>query len=183
MMPVDPQSGPPEGTSNDDPTTGDGRLLHSIIDGQAAIRADFERLAEVIEPVVTRTYAETQARVRALEQRLLSRQERPTVNRLAQLLVSVQRLSSAEDIKAHVEDSILGILKGLGYEQFGEVGEALDEDRHEVLNMEPGSDQRVTVVHNRGLQSFGDIIVRARVDVGGDPGGTAPGVEDRGEDQ
>jgi molecular chaperone GrpE (heat shock protein) len=144
-----------------------GIALATISRQQVTLRDDFERLAAVIEPIASRTYAETQARMRVLEQRILSRQERPTVQRLAQLLVSTQRLSEGADVRAHVEESILDILHGLGYEQFGVVGEPYDEQRHDVLTADAGRDPHVVVVHARGLESFGDVIIRARVDIGG----------------
>ncbi len=157
-----------DGTEADGPSFTAGELvraLDELRERQTAIEQNLEMIARVLEPIASRTYEQTQARVRALEKKVLSRQERPTINRLHELSCSVQRLSEAADAKTHLEEALLDLMSSLGYEHFGRVGDAFEDTRHEVVAAVEGADPTVSIVHAPGLESFGDVVVRARVEV------------------
>ncbi len=133
----------------------------------AELTEHMNRLAAAAVPLLSDTHQKTQHRVRQLEQRLHLRQERPTVMKMASLLTSVQRMGNREELGTHVEEGLLNILFGLGYEQFADVGDPFDSAEHEVLEAQEGAqDPVVAQVHAKGLRAFDDVIIRARVTVG-----------------
>jgi len=137
------------------------------------VRQDFERLAAAVTPLLTRQYAETQQRTRALETRLRNRQERPLILVLANLLADVRRLESGEDVKAHVEDTVAEALTRVGYQETGSPGDQFDPAWHEPMSGSAGRAGIVSRVYSRGLACHGDVIIRAKVDV--EPVGEAAG--------
>ncbi|MGO9582862.1 MAG: hypothetical protein ACLP36_08650, partial [Acidimicrobiales bacterium] len=57
-----------------------------------------------------------------------------------------------------------------GYEETGRVGEDYDPDRHEAIDGRALDGRAVvTKVHTRGLTSFGDVVVRAKVEISPGP--------------
>ena len=128
------------------------------------VRRDLERIAAHLVPLLGEQHRTTEQRVRSLEQQLHQRQERPVAVRLAQLLVDVQRLTDPRDARVHVLEGLEDVLFQLGYEQFGEVGDLFDDRLHEAVDGTGGGGVTVVErVYARGLWSFGDVIVRARV--------------------
>ncbi len=103
--------------------------------------------------------------MRVLETRLRNRQERPLIIRLANLLSDVRRIESAEDVKIHVEETILDVLTNVGYQEMGAEGDQFDPGFHEPLSGSVGRATVVTRVHRRGLACYGDVIIKAQVDV------------------
>jgi hypothetical protein len=157
-------------------------LLERIEEAQQALRQDFaellrgfERLAGHLGPLLTKQYGDTQARMRVLETRIRNRQERPLVTQMANLLVEVRRLESAEDVKVHVEHAMLGALNSIGYQETGSAGETFDPFRHEPVSGSVGKSGIVTRVHRRGLECYGDVIIKAAVEV--EPGPVTEGAE------
>ena len=140
---------------------GQNRLLHE----QGRLHQEFERLAGALRPFLTKQYQDTERRMRVLETRLRNRQERPLIVLMAGLLSDVRRLESAEDIKAHVQDVILQALTSLGYQEMGSVGDQFDPDWHEPVSGSVGRAGIVTRIHRRGLACYGDVIIKAKVDV------------------
>lgn len=140
--------------------------LRQLIDRQAELADGMERIAQSLTPLLTSQYEATLARTRALEQRILNRQERPTVVKLANLLTSSARLHSNDDVADHLSSGLIQVLEGLGYDQFGAVGQNFEESRHDVVDAVECSAPVVTAVHALGLQSGDDVIIRARVEVG-----------------
>lgn len=130
----------------------------------------FEKLAGHLKPLLTRQYQETQTRVRVLETRLRTRQERPLIMAIARLLDDVRRIESGADVKVHVEEALLEALTGAGYQEMGSPGDQFDPQWHEPLaGSLAGSlngTASVTRVHRRGLACHGDVIVKALVEVG-----------------
>lgn len=139
--------------------------LADIAAEQRKLREDFERLAAAVTPLLTKQYEETQARVRALEVRIRSRQERPLLAVLAGLMTDVQRLADADDLRDHVVDTARNALTGFGYQIFGSVGDAYDPAWHEALGGDSGEAPTVCAVHSQGLACYGDVLVKAKVDV------------------
>ena len=152
-------------------------LLRQVATEQQLLRADFERLAAAVTPLLSRQYEETVARVRVLELRIRARQERPLVLRIAQLLNECRRLEAAEDVSAHAQEALLDALTSFGYQEFGSMGDHYDPDWHEPLEGSVGSSSEVSRVFSRGLACFGDVLVKAKVAVAAqevrDPGRTA----------
>jgi hypothetical protein len=149
-----------------------GAALDRMGEAQEGLREDFkelldgfERLAAHLGPLLTRQYQDTQARMRVLETRVRTRQERPLIVRMAKLLGEIRRLESAGDIKAHVEDAMVEALTSAGYQEMGSVGEQFDPDRHEPVSGSVGRAGVVTHLHRRGLACHGDVIIKAMVHV------------------
>jgi molecular chaperone GrpE (heat shock protein) len=140
-------------------------FLAQLSEVQHQLREDFERLAAAVTPLLTKQYRDTEVRMRALETRLRNRQERPLIIQLANLLSDVRRIESAEDVKIHVEETILDVLTGVGYQEMGAEGDQFDPGFHEPLSGSAGRESVVTRVHRRGLACYGDVIIKAKVDV------------------
>ncbi len=140
---------------------GQNRLQHK----QDRLHQEFERLAGALMPFLTKQYHDTERRMRVLETRLRNRQERPLIVLMAGLLADVRRLESAEDIKAHVQEAIVQALTSLGYQEMGSVGDQFDPDWHQPVSGSVGRAGIVTHVHHRGLACYGDVIIKAKVDV------------------
>jgi molecular chaperone GrpE (heat shock protein) len=146
--------------------------LERVNKAQEALRMDFaellqgfERLAGNLAPLLTKQYSDTQTRMRVLETRIRNRQERPLITRMANLLADVRRLESADDVKAHVEQAIVEALQGLGYQEMGSPGDQFDPVWHEPVSGSVGKAGIVTRVRRRGLSCYGDVIIKAMVDV------------------
>jgi molecular chaperone GrpE (heat shock protein) len=132
---------------------------------QELLRQDFERLAAAVTPLLTKQYRDTEHRLRILETRIRNRQERPLILHMANLLADVRRLESAEDLKAHVEDSVMEALTSLGYQEMGAEGDQFDPGWHEPVSGSVGKAGVVSHVYRRGLACYGDVLVKAKVDV------------------
>jgi len=163
-----------------------GEVQETLAQQLAQVLAGLDRVAENLNPLLTEQYQGTQKRIRALEVRIRNRQERPLINRMADLLANVRRLDSGADIKTHVEETIIEALSSFGYEETGKEGEPFDPLRHEPVGGSAGRASVVAKVHQRGLASHGDVIKKARVDVAPaeeaspehEPGpGTEPGAQ------
>jgi molecular chaperone GrpE (heat shock protein) len=140
-------------------------FLEQLSEAQQLLRQDFERLAAAVTPLLTKQYRDTEARMRVLETRLRNRQERPLIIRMANLLAEIRRIESAEDVKIHVEETMLDALTAAGYQEMGAAGDHFDPDFHEPMSGSIGRAGIVTRVHRRGLACHGDVIIKAKVDV------------------
>jgi hypothetical protein len=143
--------------------------LDGLSEGQRLLRQDFERLAGAVGPLLTKQYQDSELRMRALETVIRNRRERPLIRQLVSLLADVRRLDSAEDIKAHVEENVTDTLTSLGYQEMGSEGDQFDPGWHEPVSGSVGKAAVVTRVHRRGLACHGDVIIKAKVDVGPAP--------------
>ncbi len=132
---------------------------------QDLLHQDFERLAAAVTPLLTKQFHDTERRIRVLEVRLRNRQERPLIVRMANLLADVRRLESDEDVKVHVEEAVMGALTSAGYQETGSAGDQFDPGFHEPLSGSVGRAGIVTRVHRCGLACYGDVIIKAMVDV------------------
>ena len=140
-------------------------FLEQLSEVQHQLREDFERLAAAVAPLLTKQYRGTEARMRVLETRLRNRQERPLIIQMAILLSDFRRIESAEDVKIHVEETLLGILTNVGYQEMGAEGDQFDPAFHQPMSGSAGRASVVTRVHCRGLACYGDVIIKAKVDV------------------
>lgn len=130
------------------------------------LRKEFERLAGAVMPLLTKQHSDSQQRMRVLETRLRNRQDRPLILVLANLLTDVRRLTDGDDVKAHVEDTIADALARAGYQETGSAGDQFDPAWHEAVSGSVGRAGVVTQVYSRGLACYGDVIIKARVEVG-----------------
>jgi hypothetical protein len=103
--------------------------------------------------------------MRVLETRLRNRQERPLIVRMANLLADVRRIESAADVRVHVEEAMLEALTSFGYQEMGAAGDPFDPAWHEPLSGSVGRGGIVSRVHRRGLACYGDVLIKAQVDV------------------
>ena len=147
-------------------------VLEQVSEAQEVLRQDFarlldgfERLAAAVQPLLTRQYRDTEVRMRMLETRLRTRQERPLITRIANLLGDIRRLQSAEDIKIHVEEALAEALVSAGYQEMGTAGDQFDPHWHEPVSGSVGKAGVVAQVHRRGLACYGDVIIKAMVHV------------------
>jgi molecular chaperone GrpE (heat shock protein) len=140
-------------------------MLEQMVHEQALLRQDFERLAAHVTPLLAKQYRDTQDRVRVLETRLRTRQERPLIVRMANLLADIRRIESADDVRIHVEEAILDALTSAGYQEMGAERDRFDPGFHEPMSGSVGRAGVVSRVHRRGLSCYGDVIIKAKVDV------------------
>jgi molecular chaperone GrpE (heat shock protein) len=139
--------------------------LERLSEAQDLLRQDFERLAAAVTPLLTKQYSDTQGRMRVLETRLRNRQERPLIVLMANLLADVRRLDSAQDVKEHVEEAMAEALTRVGYQEMGSEGDQFDPEWHEAMSGTVGKAGVVSRVYSRGLACYGDVIIKAKVDV------------------
>jgi hypothetical protein len=159
--PDEAAAGPDEDLVIDELFAGLGRLSVA----QDVLHDDFERLAAAVTPLLTKQYQDTERRIRMLETRLRNRQERPLIVRMANLLTDVRRIESAADVRVHVEEAMLDALTSFGYQEMGAAGDSFDPALHEPLSGSVGRGGIVTRVHRCGLACYGDVLIKAQVDV------------------
>jgi molecular chaperone GrpE (heat shock protein) len=140
--------------------------LSRIEHTQAKLADGLDRIAEHIAPLLTKQFDDTQQRVRILERRILARQERPVIYQLVEALANSERLQDSAEARTFLVEQIEELLAALGYQRFGELGDAYDAARHEVVAAEQGAALVVRKIHKLGLESFGDVLIPARVEIG-----------------
>lgn len=164
----DAQASRPDGVSEEtdqEPSIEAIALLREIAAEQGLLRQDFEKLAAHVGPLLARQTREVENRMRMLENRLRTRQERPLIVRMANLLADVRRIESADDVRDHVEEAMLEALTSAGYQEMGAKGDQFDPDFHEPMSGSVGRAGIVSHVHRRGLSCYGDVLIKAKVDV------------------
>jgi molecular chaperone GrpE (heat shock protein) len=129
------------------------------------LRTDLERVAAAVTPLLAKQHTDAQARMRVLETRLKNRQERPLIVLVANLLTDIRRLRSAEDVRDHVEQTLADALARAGYQEMGSAGDQFDPGWHEPMSGSVGRAGTVARVYSRGLACYGDVIIKAKVDV------------------
>jgi hypothetical protein len=156
----------------------------SIEDPVGRMADDLERIAAHLVPLLKTSYAETLERLKRAERLLAARQERPAIAGMHRLLCSVRRLDRDSNIHDFVEDELVSLLDGLGYQEFGDPGDPYEPTRHQALGGQTDRGQgRLSRVHRRGLECYGDVMIRAVVEVELEDGHMAPitnDPEDRG---
>jgi hypothetical protein len=111
--------------------------------------------------------AELRRRLDLAEKRLADREQRPLVNGIRRVLGIVRRLDFEPDAKEAISSELERVLVGAGYQEFGEVGEAFDPQRHDVVDGSVDEGRAVvTELHDPGLETLGEVVVRAKISVG-----------------
>lgn len=111
--------------------------------------------------------AELRRRLDVAEKRLADREQRPLINGLRRVLGIVRRLDFDPDAKEAIASELERVLVGAGYQEFGEVGETFDPQRHEVVDGEAGDGSAVVAtLLEPGLETLGEVVARAKVAVG-----------------
>ena len=135
-----------------------------------AIRDDLERIAAHLVPFLKSSYADTLARLDRAERQLASRRDRPVIAGIHDVLCSVRRLQNEPNLGGAVEELLVNLLDRAGYREFGDVGDDFDPAWYEAIGGETERGRgRVVRVYRRGLACYGDLFIRASVEVGLDP--------------
>jgi hypothetical protein len=135
---------------------------------RAAVHAEFDEVLPYVVEALRRNNAfdEINDRLRAAERRLEARRERPVIAGVHQVLDRIRHFDFDPEIKQAIEDDVVGLLTEAGYEETGQVDEAYDPGRHDAIEGRAVDGQAlVTKVHTRGLTSYGDVVVRAKVEI------------------
>jgi hypothetical protein len=149
---------------------------------RAAVHAEFDEVLPHVVQALRRNNAfeEISDRLRAAEQRIEARQERPVIISVHRVLDRMRHLHFDEAIKQALEDDLTAVLTEAGYAETGRVGEDYHPARHDAIGGRALDGQAVvTKVHAHGLGSFGDVVIRAKVEIS--PGQSSP-VEPAGHD-
>ena len=135
---------------------------------RAAVHAEFDEMLPYVVEALRRNNAfdEINDRLRAAERRLEARRERPVIVGVHHVLDRIRHLDFDPRIKQALDDDVARLLSEAGYEETGQVGEAYDPVRHYAIDGRAVDGQAlVTKVHTRGLTSYGDVVVRAKVEI------------------
>jgi hypothetical protein len=134
-----------------------------------AVRQEFDQVLPHIVTALKRqdSVAELRRRLDVAEQRLAEREQRPLIGGLRRVLAQVRKLDFEPKAKEAITMELERLLSGAGYQEFGESGEPFDPRRHEALAGEaPEGSAMVLSVLEPGLETLGEIVVRAKVEVG-----------------
>jgi hypothetical protein len=134
----------------------------------AAVRHEFDQVLPHLVTALKREdgVVELRRRLDLAEKRIADRNQRPLVGGLRQVLILVRSLDFEPDPKEAITMELERVLLGAGYEEFGEVGEGFDPDRHEALAGEATTGSPiVTALIEPGLETLGEVVVRAKVEV------------------
>jgi hypothetical protein len=145
---------------------GEERLEPDALAG--AVRHEFDQVLPHIVAALKREdgVAELRRRLDLAEKRLADRGRRPLIRGLRQVLMLVRSLDFETDAKEAITMELERVLIGAGYEEFGEAGEGFDPARHEALSGEaPTGSPIVTNVLEPGLETLGEVVVRAKIEV------------------
>jgi hypothetical protein len=135
----------------------------------AAVRHELDQVLPHVVTALKRHDGVTELRRRldVAEKRLADREQRPLVNGVRRVLGIVRRLDFDPAAKEAISTELERVLVGAGYQEFGEVGEAFDPQRHEVVEGSAGDGEAVvTELHEPGLETLGEVVARAKVGVG-----------------
>lgn len=131
-----------------------------------------QELDQVLPHVVTALkrhdgVEELRRRLDVAEKRLADREQRPLVNGLRRVLAMVRKLDFDPDARDAIASELERVLVGAGYQEFGEIGESFDPQRHEVIEGTAGEGTAVVVaLLEPGLETLGEVVARAKVEVG-----------------
>lgn len=135
---------------------------------RAAVHAEFDEVLPYVVEALRRNNAfdEINDRLRAAERRLEARRERPVIVGVHHVLDRIRHLDFDPAIKQALEDDVVQLLTEAGYEETGQVGEAYEPVRHDAIDGRAADGEAmVTKVHTHGLTSYGDVVVRAKVEI------------------
>ncbi len=136
-----------------------------------AIRDEFDEVVPHLVAALKRNEAfdELVTRLDKAEKRLAERERRPLVSGLVRLLHRIRRTEFDAQVKDSLVEELEALLGGAGYEEFGDVGEPFDAVRHEAIEgTVDGGRAVVREIYEQGLETLGEVVVRASVRVGSD---------------
>jgi molecular chaperone GrpE (heat shock protein) len=139
---------------------------------RTAVHAEFDEVLPYVVEALRRNNAfdEINDRLRAAERRIEARQERPVVIGVHRVLDRIRHLEFDLAIKQALADDIARVLAEAGYQETGHVGEDYDPARHEAIDGRAVDGKAAIItVHTHGLTSFGDVVVRAKVEISPGP--------------
>jgi molecular chaperone GrpE (heat shock protein) len=142
---------------------------------RSAVHSEFDEVLPYVVEALRRNNAfdEINDRLRAAERRIEARQERPVIVSMHQVLDRIRHFDFDQTIKQALADDVARVLTEAGYEETGRTGEDYDPARHDAIDGRAVDGKAlVTKVHTHGLTSFGDVVVRAKVEIS--PGPAAP---------
>lgn len=140
---------------------------------RAVVHAELDDVLPYVVEALRRNKAfdDISDRLRAAERRIESRQERPVIIGLHGVLDRIRHLDFDQTVRQALEDDLTRVLGEAGYQETGQDGEDYDPVRHEAIEGRAADGKAVvTKVHSRGLVSFGDVVVRAKVEISPGPG-------------
>lgn len=135
---------------------------------RAAVHAELDEVVPFVVEALRRNNAfdEINDRLRGAERRIAARQERPLVIGLHRVLDRLRHLEFDQAVKRALDDDIVHLLAEAGYEETGQVGEAYDLSRHDAIDGRAVDGRAVvSIVYGRGLTAFGDVVIRAKVEI------------------
>jgi hypothetical protein len=133
-----------------------------------AVRAEFDKVLPDVLGALRRNNAfdEISDRLRTAERRIEARRERPVIIGLHRVLDRIRHLDLDKEIEHALEADIIHTLAEAGYQETGAAGEEYDPVRHVAIGGHAVNGSAVvTTVHARGLTSFGDVVVQAKVEI------------------
>jgi molecular chaperone GrpE (heat shock protein) len=165
----------PEATAESGPIQESGLpegVAEAIRATAEAIRAELQSEFDFVLPRVVEAlrrdkgFDEISERLRAAERRIEARRERPLIVGVHGVLDRIRHFDFDPEIRQAIEDDLVRVLIDAGYEETGQVGEAYDPVRHDAIDGRAVDGKAtVTKVHTRGLTSYGDVVVRAKVEI------------------
>jgi hypothetical protein len=148
------------------PATDAGPDLAGLV--RAAVHAELDQILPYVVDAIKKNNAfdEMKDRLGRAERVVAARRERPLAVAVHRLLIRLRHLDFDQAVKASLDTELVKILTEAGFEEIGRVGEDYDPARHDALGGRViDGNGTVTEVDARGLGSFGDIVVRAQVQV------------------
>jgi molecular chaperone GrpE (heat shock protein) len=138
-----------------------------------AVRQEFDQVLPHVVTALKRQdgVAELRRRLDVAEKRLAEREQRPLVAGLRRVLAQVRKLDFEPKAKEAITMELERLLSGAGYQEFGEGGEPFDPERHEAVAGEAPEGSAVVVdLLEPGLETLGEVVLRAKVEVGSEGG-------------
>jgi hypothetical protein len=138
---------------------------------RAAVREELDEVVPHLIAALKRNdgVADLVRRLDDAERRLAARDQRPIVSRLYRLVGLVRRLDLPDEVREMLLEELLDVLRGAGYGEFGVAGEPFDPARHQALDADAIDGTAVVAdVYEPGLETLGEVVVPARVRVGGE---------------
>ncbi|MGE5156189.1 MAG: hypothetical protein ACM3JP_01690 [Betaproteobacteria bacterium] len=135
---------------------------------RAAVHAEFDEVLPHLIEALRRNNAfdEINDRLRTAERRIQARQERPVIIGVYRVLDRIRHLHFDPAIKQALEVDLAAVLTEAGYAETGRPGEDYDPARHDAIDGRALDGKAVvTKVHAHGLVSFGDVAIRAKVEI------------------
>jgi hypothetical protein len=135
---------------------------------RGAVRAEFDEVVPYVVAALNRNdaFSAFEDRLKAAERRIEARRERPVIVGVHRVLDRVRHLAFEPAVRQALEDDLVSVLTEAGYTETGEVGEVYDPARHDALDgRATDGNAVVSKVHTRGLTSFGDVVLRAKVEI------------------